>query len=142
MLKKINIAIFWGMGMLSLFLLGCQKESFLLTEEWNLEETGEETLAVLEKTEELTEKKDSIQKQEVVSEENISENVQEDITLTKEQVEQAVMIAVHVCGAVKHSGVYFLEEGTRIVDAVEQAGGFSQEADEDYVNLGGNYREL
>ena len=45
------------------------------------------------------------------------------------------MITVHVCGAVMHPGVYELDEGSRVMDAVLAAGGFSQEADEEYVNL-------
>lgn len=44
-------------------------------------------------------------------------------------------LAVHVCGAVNVPGVYELEEGSRVMDAVLAAGGFSQEADEEYANL-------
>lgn len=46
----------------------------------------------------------------------------------------AVMICVHVCGAVKRAGVYELPAGSRVYEAVKCAGGFSDEADEDYVN--------
>ena len=42
---------------------------------------------------------------------------------------------VHVCGEVKAPGVYELEEGQRICDAIEQAGGFTEEAATDYLNL-------
>lgn len=135
MLKKINIMIIWGMGMLCLFLLGCQEESFLLTEEMHHEEAGDENLIALEETVGVTEEEYNTQKQKDAIEENNSKSVQEDIILAKEQEDQTVRIAVHICGAVKQPGVYFFEEGTRIVDAVNQAGGFSQEADEDYVNL-------
>ncbi len=48
--------------------------------------------------------------------------------------EEAVMICVHVCGAVKHAGVYELPEGSRVFEAVKMAGGFTEEADENYVN--------
>ncbi|WP_022777039.1 helix-hairpin-helix domain-containing protein [Butyrivibrio sp. AE3009] len=44
-------------------------------------------------------------------------------------------IVVYVCGAVRAPGVYELTEGARINDAVMAAGGFSEEADTDYVNL-------
>ena len=44
-------------------------------------------------------------------------------------------VTVHVCGAVKKEGVYTLAEGSRIRDAVEAAGGFSEEADTAYLNL-------
>lgn len=42
---------------------------------------------------------------------------------------------VHICGEVVKPGVYELPEGSRIFDAVEAAGGFTQEAYESYVNL-------
>lgn len=43
--------------------------------------------------------------------------------------------AVFVCGAVVDPGVYYLDHGSRIIDAVEAAGGFAENADKDYVNL-------
>lgn len=49
--------------------------------------------------------------------------------------EENRLLAIHVCGAVKVPGVYELTEGSRIMDAVLLAGGFSEEADEEYVNL-------
>lgn len=42
---------------------------------------------------------------------------------------------VHVCGAVAAPNVYELDYGSRIVDAVLLAGGFTDEADADYINL-------
>lgn len=47
---------------------------------------------------------------------------------------QARTICVHVCGAVKKAGVYELPFGSRVYEAVEQAGGFAENADESYVN--------
>lgn len=44
------------------------------------------------------------------------------------------VIYVHVCGAVAHPGVYELEAGSRVYEAVGQAGGFSENADQNYVN--------
>lgn len=43
-------------------------------------------------------------------------------------------ICVHVCGAVKHPDVYELPAGSRVYEAVKLAGGFTEEADESYVN--------
>lgn len=43
-------------------------------------------------------------------------------------------IYVHVCGAVVHPGVYELPAGSRVYEAVQAAGGFTEEADADYVN--------
>ncbi len=48
---------------------------------------------------------------------------------------QAEKLAVYVCGAVVNAGVYELDGGSRIVDAVDAAGGFSEDADTTYVNL-------
>lgn len=44
------------------------------------------------------------------------------------------VIYVHVCGAVKNPGVYELSAGSRVFEAVEEAGGFTENADSSYVN--------
>lgn len=44
-------------------------------------------------------------------------------------------ICVYVCGAVVSPDVYEMDREERIVDAVRRAGGFTQEADADYLNL-------
>ena len=59
--------------------------------------------------------------------ENIQENEEE-----KLEVEE---IIVHITGEVKKSGVISLKEGARIIDAIEEAGGVTEEADLDEVNL-------
>lgn len=43
-------------------------------------------------------------------------------------------IFVHVCGAVENPDVYELPAGSRVYEAVQAAGGFTQEADSSYVN--------
>ena len=43
-------------------------------------------------------------------------------------------LCVFVCGAVSEEGVYILPEGSRVIDAVEAAGGFTKEADTSYIN--------
>ena len=43
-------------------------------------------------------------------------------------------IVVHVCGCVQTPGVYELNEGSRLIDAVTLAGGFTKEAAQDFVN--------
>lgn len=42
---------------------------------------------------------------------------------------------VHICGAVVNPGVYELPAGSRIIDAVDMAGGLNENADGMYVNL-------
>lgn len=49
--------------------------------------------------------------------------------------ETAVVCYVHICGAVARPGVYEMEEGQRIYQVVEQAGGYTQDAAVDYLNL-------
>lgn len=43
-------------------------------------------------------------------------------------------ITVFVCGAVQSPGVYVLADGSRVCDAVEAAGGLSENADPSYLN--------
>lgn len=48
---------------------------------------------------------------------------------------QESLLTVHVCGAVRKEGVYSLPAGSRIRDAIDAAGGFSEDADRSYLNL-------
>lgn len=47
----------------------------------------------------------------------------------------ATGVYVHVAGAVRHAGLYRLEVGGRVADALALAGGFADDADRDGVNL-------
>ena len=71
-------------------------------------------------------KTDEVQTQEEETEETGPQDSRE---------ETKTMCFVHINGAVWHPGVYELEEGSRIYQAVEAAGGFLPEADEGYLNL-------
>ena len=46
----------------------------------------------------------------------------------------AAQIAVYVCGAVMEPGVYYFQEGARICDAIDAAGGFLVMADSQWLN--------
>lgn len=48
---------------------------------------------------------------------------------------EASKIYVHVCGAVKSPGVYELPAGSRFYEAVDAAGGFTEDACRDYLNM-------
>ncbi len=48
--------------------------------------------------------------------------------------DKAAGLLVHICGAVSNPGVYELAEGDRICHAVEKAGGFTPQADQNYLN--------
>ena len=56
-------------------------------------------------------------------------------TVLETETEEAKEICVHVCGSVNAPGVYYLKKGARVHEAVEQAGGLSENADPGYVNL-------
>lgn len=55
-------------------------------------------------------------------------------TVGGEQPAVSTVIWVHVCGAVRKAGVYELPAGSRVFEAVQEAGGFAADADESYVN--------
>lgn len=59
--------------------------------------------------------------------------IQEEITVPV--TTQESRICVHVCGQVRSPGVYELAQGSRVWDAVEAAGGLTEEAAPDAVNL-------
>ena len=44
-------------------------------------------------------------------------------------------IAVYVCGAINKTGVFRLTPGSRVVDAVNVAGGLAKDADDEAINL-------
>ena len=53
--------------------------------------------------------------------------------MTQEETVHKIM--VYVCGAVKQSKVVELEEGKRVIDAIELAGGLSEDAEPESINL-------
>lgn len=54
---------------------------------------------------------------------------------------EAELLCVHVCGAVMRPGVYELPAGCRVYEAVREAGGFAENADQDYVNQAQTLRD-
>ena len=53
---------------------------------------------------------------------------------TEQASQEADMICVFVTGAVNDRGVYLLPQGSRLYEAIEAAGGMTQEADLGYLN--------
>ena len=83
----------------------------------------------------------------LVEENNFSENVEETASPEADSGEGSAeaesvsvlpsepeLLCVHVCGAVMRPGVYELPAGCRVYEAVQEAGGFAEDADQDYVN--------
>ncbi|MBP3597064.1 MAG: helix-hairpin-helix domain-containing protein [Clostridia bacterium] len=66
------------------------------------------------------------------------QDVESDLVIadTKNDIEEEVIkIKVHITGEVRSSGVYELDEGARISDIIEKAGGITTDADLSKVNL-------
>ncbi|MFC5713457.1 helix-hairpin-helix domain-containing protein [Thalassorhabdus alkalitolerans] len=71
------------------------------------------------------------------------EDIYSDEEVNKEEHIQAdpLWIKIDIKGEVKASGVYEMEEGKRVIDAIEKAGGLTDEADERHVNLAETLRD-
>ena len=82
---------------------------------------GQNTENYLESTQSLTEQE--------------TESVTRQETIEDTQQEQGTPILVYVCGEVNAPGVYELETGMRIDDAIAAAGGFTEAAGQEYWNL-------
>lgn len=64
--------------------------------------------------------------------------IAEDVTKEEEEEEEEIMpkeIVVHITGAVQKEGIVRIKEGSRIVDAIEAAGGMTNEIDLGKINL-------
>ena len=70
--------------------------------------------------------------QEVQKEETKVENIQQKEETKDEENEE---ITIHIIGEVKYPGIVILKSGQRIVDAIEAAGGETEEADLNKLNL-------
>ena len=67
------------------------------------------------------------------SETSVSDSSPSDQGLSS--VASSPSFCVYVCGQVKCEGVFFLEKGARVADAVEAAGGFAEGAATRFLNL-------
>ncbi len=112
----VAMAVFAG-------LTGCKgREAQFLIEKTQNEETQEEGA----QDEEIQDKKDRDAGQETEASTNIEE------TLLPEP--EKIWIYVDVCGAVANPGVFQLEEGSRVFQAIEAAGGYLEDAAQSCVN--------
>ena len=83
------------------------------------------------KSEQAEEGKSEQAEEEISGQAGTGQSGQAEGTVREEETQT---IFVHVCGAVNDPGVYELPLGIRVHEAVEAAGGFAEDADEDYVN--------
>lgn len=63
------------------------------------------------------------------------QNKENNISEDKSEENDTEKIIIYIAGAIKKEGVYELEEGSRISDAIEQAEGLKEEADITNINL-------
>ncbi len=127
--KKLIIFCFLVPALTCLF--GCTKREQLtiMTKEQETQETQK------------TEEDRSVIDKQAGRYEGMSENTPEDMSASAGQPQESApepqteqTIFVHVCGAVRTPGVYELKSGSRVYEAVEAAGGFTDDAEENYVN--------
>lgn len=71
----------------------------------------------------------------ILSDESTYTEIEELPQNLEEDTEEKKRIYVYVCGAVQNPGVYELEEGSRIFQAVDVAGGLSEDAILQSVNM-------
>lgn len=67
-------------------------------------------------------------------EDTASEEKTEQVEAPFSKPEEEGLIYVHVCGAVASPGVYELKAGSRVYEAVQKAGGFTGQAEQNYIN--------
>lgn len=131
MLKRKNRIKILGAGSLCLFLLGCNEESFLQQQDTSTM-VSEEVMI----TQDILTEKDNMQisvKEEFVNTEEKEAYVQGQGYDMQEEKKEAEIV-VHICGAVKQPGVYYLKEKQRLYEGIQKAGGFREDADEEYLN--------
>lgn len=118
---------FTGVFLTACFLCGCTKKEdlILFTEENVSVEAGESEREDVSKSASPLQEEAATSEKKATSEENGP---------VKEMPAENSLLYVHVCGAVEAPGVYELPAGCRVYEAVQAAGGFSADADQNYVN--------
>lgn len=73
--------------------------------------------------------------EKIIMENKVEENLVVDNVEEKKQEEYTTNIFVDIKGEVKNPGVYEIETNKRVIDAIELAGGLTNEADTSNINL-------
>lgn len=71
----------------------------------------------------------------ITQEDDVNKIEPENVGSVDKEDNKETKIAVHITGEVKKTGIVYLEEGARLVDAIEKAGGETKNADLSQVNL-------
>lgn len=72
---------------------------------------------------------------ESIYEELIMESIYDEKIIDEEEIEKSALIMVDIKGAINSPGVYEMPNNARLLDVIEKAGGFSEDADSRTVNL-------
>ena len=120
MQKNKNFIQILGTSLLCLFLTGCFQEEFLIQEE-PFDVTLQEEMVEAEQEKGLTTQ-------------NQQENEESQTSQIPKYENSTKDIIVHICGAVKQPGVYYLKENQRLFEGIAKAGGFREDASEEYLN--------
>lgn len=70
-----------------------------------------------------------------IEEELMINNTQKDNTKENQENDENAKIVVYITGAIKNPGVYELEDEKRIADLIKEAGGVTEEADTNSINM-------
>lgn len=82
-----------------------------------------------------SENEEGVSNEVVLNENNVNVSESDEDVVVEQVVENTKRYHVDVKGAVKNAGVYELEEGSMVIDAINLAGGLNNNASTQYVNL-------
>lgn len=112
----------FALGMLlTLLLSGCKNTALLYDS--------------MAESEEQTQEEDALSETPLSGDASESGSISEGTSLEGSGESSSSPVFVYVCGEVGKPGVYELQEGDRVVDAVEAAGGMTGEASDTWLNL-------
>ncbi|MDO4473124.1 MAG: helix-hairpin-helix domain-containing protein [Eubacteriales bacterium] len=124
MKKRKNILFcFYFLAVTIIMISGCEKEEKISLSEISEQTSDPDALG--------SEKSDSSKEKSVYE---ISSEDEQDTGQDEQKSPDSKMVCVYVCGRVNHPDVYKLEEGSRICDAVQAAGGMLEDGAMDYIN--------
>lgn len=78
-----------------------------------------------------------LQEESLFEMEQETESAAAEVPKTEQETEAPSIIYVYVCGAVRSPGVCEMRSGMRVYEAIALAGGFSEDADEQWLNQAG-----